>query len=730
MTTETRPEEVNEIDLPTPLPITPIPLPLLSVSGLYTWSALHPIPLPQPLSPGVEDGAAQPDATEDSEAGLIPILPIFGWAELRLDVDGLYPQMQASGTSGGLHIASPSHWIAKLTKIANNTWTGPIWYKDPPGSSQYTNVKIVAHPSFIPSGKTATVTFYIGAAQSLVRTFTFKSPFYHPVELEYDSQAGVAPSTSFDTATHPNKPATLPNEVITIDKVYKRAGFDATLSPGASIVPIAGAGPGAQWSNQEMHDAMQVYWSRFANKPQWALWTFFASQHEMGTSLGGIMFDDIGPNQRQGTAMFSNSFISNPPAGDPHGAAFVNRMRFWTACHEIGHTFNLAHSWQKALGTPWIPLANEPLAMSFMNYPYNYPPGGAAGTTAFFSQFSYRFSSNELVFMRHAPFRFVEQGNALWFDHHGFQQFEASEGQPLQLELRVNRDSTVFEFMEPVVLEMKLKNVTTQPRLVAKDLLQQQDQMVIVVKKEGQPARQYRPFARYCMEPVQEVLAAGESVYESLFVSVGTGGWHISEPGNYVVQMMLEVDGMHVVSNQLNLRVLPPLDRSEEVLAQDFFSDGVGRVLSFDGSTTLSGATDTLQEVAERMQGRKVAMHSAVAVGMPSTKDVKVLSIAGAGRNGTAKQEAKIEVQAANMSTAATNLDAALLASPDESAAALGHIDYRYYVDKYADALAESDSAVHAAKVQSVLYDTLAKRKVLPRVLAEIKAKEASYTKK
>ena len=28
--------------------------------------------------------------------------------------------------------------------------------------------------------------------------------------------------------------------------------------------------------------------------------------------------------------------------------------------HEMGHAFNLAHSWQKSLGTPWIPLADEP----------------------------------------------------------------------------------------------------------------------------------------------------------------------------------------------------------------------------------------------------------------------------------------------------------------------------------------------------------------------------------
>ncbi len=133
-------------------------------------------------------------------------------------------------------------------------------------------------------------------------------------------------------------------------------------------------GADALWSDAEMHDAMQTYWSRFANVPQWSVWTFFASLSDQGTGLGGIMFDDIGPNHRQGTAIFHDSFISEPPPGDPDAAAAVARIRFWTAVHELGHAFNLAHAWQKSLGIggggPWVPLVDHPEARSFMNYPY------------------------------------------------------------------------------------------------------------------------------------------------------------------------------------------------------------------------------------------------------------------------------------------------------------------------------------------------------------------------
>ena len=49
---------------------------------------------------------------------------------------------------------------------------------------------------------------------------------------------------------------------------------------------------------------------------------------------------------------------------------------------------------------------------SFMNYPTKVP----GGQTSFFSDFAYRFSEQELLFMRHAPERFVQKGNASWFE--------------------------------------------------------------------------------------------------------------------------------------------------------------------------------------------------------------------------------------------------------------------------------------------------------------------------
>ena len=329
-------------------------------SGLYTYSPFAANPAPGNTSILGADSETETAGESPAEAAapVVPLIsptPILLSEELRLDVDGFYPQMKASGRIAGFHLV-PAHWIANVARTAPNIYQGQIWYKE--GNSALipqTTVKIaVTRGIFGPVS--AQVTFSGGPTRT--RTFAYRSRYFHPVSFEFDVAQGVTATTGYQTDSHPNRPATLPVENLTIVNVFRRMGFNVAVTAGADIIPISEAGANALWSDTEMHDAMQTHWSQFANAPQWALWTFFASLHETGASLGGIMFDDIGPNHRQGTSLFVDSFIKNPPGGDPAPAAWINRMIFWTACHEMGHAFNLAHSWQKHLGTPWIPLAS------------------------------------------------------------------------------------------------------------------------------------------------------------------------------------------------------------------------------------------------------------------------------------------------------------------------------------------------------------------------------------
>lgn len=723
-----------------------------SVSGLYEWRIGVVRPLRArpglPFVPGrhleeIEETSSEFDFESDSEDSFEAELeelealqaarhPRMRREELRLDVDGRTPQMAVSGTiMQGLQ--ARAHWIAKLRPTrSRHQWRGNIWYKDGnTGLIPYTRITVRATGAFFPSQRKATVTFSGGGAPTRTHLYRFKSRYFHPVEFEFDTVKGATPVTEIDTCAHPNRPAALPCEKLSVKTVYNRAGFQVNPgTPGA--VPLSGAGADHRWSNSEMHDAMQLYWSRFADRPQWAMWVLFAALHESGTSLGGIMFDSIGPNHRQGTAIFSDSFISNPPANETHPDAWVARMRFWTACHEMGHGFNLAHSWQKthppAWGTPWIPTPNENEARSFMNYPYNV----AGGQAAFFNDFEYRFSDSELLFMRHAPARFVQMGNADWFDNHGFEQADTLPVSAFKLEVRANRDKREFEFLEPVMLELKLTNVAEQPKLVDKDVLSSPERLTIVIKKQGRVARQWSPFARYLTRPEAVALPSGQSIYDSLFVGAGLNGWDISEPGFYQVQVCLQMENEDVISNPLAILVSPPQGYDEERVAQDFFSEDVGRVLAFDGSHYLATGNAVLEDVADRFSDRRVAIHAEVALAMPKTSDYNLLSIPAEVAEFASAQQAggKFRVIKPDKDKARATLQSCLLEDGATAAETLGHIDYNFYVTRYSDWLDSEGESGQAAKCQEELHHILSDRHVAGHVLEQVADRRNRYVGK
>jgi hypothetical protein len=712
------------------------PLILKAVSGLYRTPVIlpqplpqiplpvtpHPGPIPTSLGPTFEsldgDLMAQSDADE-AQLGLLPIQPFTRIvADLRLDVDRFYPQMSASGT---LRIGGTvrTHWIAKVRPSGTDTWEGPIWFRD--GTTTlfpYTR----AHVQVNRVARNAILTLSVGGLTPRLRLgLAYTSPYFHPVDFEFDYAVGETPTLDVNTYEHPNHPATIASETLSIPTVFRRSGFNVTVSPG-SPVPIDGAGPDAKWSDQEMHDAMQVAWTHYDSIAQWAIWVFFASLHEDGPNLGGIMFDDIGPQHRQGTAIFDDSFISIPPAGDLNAAAWVKRMLFWTAVHEMGHTFNLAHSWQKALGTPWIPLANDPAALSFMNYPYRYP----GGEVPFFANFEYRFSDDELLFMRHAPERFVQQGNAEWFDHHGFERRDASKPARLRIKVRANREEAKFDFLEPVVLELKLTNTSTEPVLVDERTLLHTDALTVILKKRGKPARQWKPYATQCWKESGVALKPGQSLYESLFVSAGLNGWDIAEPGEYLVQVGFEHEGEQIVSDPLVLFVAPPHDRQDETLAQKLFTDEVGRILTFDGSRFLGKGNDTLREVCDKLKGRAVARHAEIALGNAYGRTFKSLN-----PNGGIKQPLVVVKERADQD-GRTMLAEALMAHAETSVETLGHIDYKDYADRFSVQMAAQGDFREAARCQDVLLKTLATRKVhgrtiLDEVLRSIETRRDRY---
>lgn len=605
---------------PFPAPRVPKPIPI---------DLPPPLPVPTPRPPLVPAaGSISVDAGEAGAEAANDLL--LTRAELRLDVDGASPRMVASGLL--LRGAQRRvHWVANLKKKPSTplvlVWVGTIWYVDgDAGLLPSRQVEISVNTLAAPANRTAKVVF-TGASPTYTINYAFKSHYFHDVEFEFDSEQGARTILEINTGDHPDRPPAMPTGKLTIDEAFKRAGVNVRRSAGVSTISSDGPDANATWSDAEMHDAMQVYWSRFSASAQWAMWVLFARRHDMGTGLGGIMFDSIGAQHRQGTALFTDSFISQAPAGDPQPDAWVRRMIYWTAVHEMGHGFNLAHAWQKHLGKSWIPMTSDKESRSFMNYPFNV----AGGVPAFFSSFQYTFAADELLFLRHAPERFVEMGAAAWFDNHGFQNATLDPTDAFKLEVTVNRAQNIYAFLEPIVIDVHIRNVSDGAKLLPSDILKESDHLTVIIKKDGQAAREWRPYARYCHRGEAKVLMPGDALSESMFVSAGLDGWNLAEPGLYTVQLMIEVDGYDVLSTPTRIRILPPASRDEEFLAQDVLTDDAGRVMAFDGSVVLESGVNAWGEVAERMPDSPAAVHAKVCLAMPYRRAFRTLAVDGPG---------------------------------------------------------------------------------------------------
>ena len=325
--------------------------------------------------------------------------------------------------------------------------------------------------------------------------------------------------------------------------------------------------------------------------------------------------------------------------------------------------------------------------------------------------------------MRHAPARFVQMGNADWFEDHGFQQAAVSAEPKFRLELRVHRDLSYFEFLEPVKIEAKLTNISEDPQVVSATVLSESDAMTVILKKAGKPARRWAPYAQRCYKSGKEVLRPGESKYDSLNVAAGLNGWDIAEPGVYQIQAALHLGEEDIVSKALRVRVAPPANSyAEELLAQDFFSEDVGRTLAVGGTRYLDGANATLEKVASELSSRRVAYHARFALGNPSTRDYKRLAVSAGTRACSSVWDdgGKIEVINAKQEEAKRELTAALMENAAAAAETLGHIDYKSHVDGLTDFLAARGDTEGAEACQGDLHSTLLARKVSALVLSYI----------
>ncbi len=106
-----------------------------------------------------------------------------------------------------------------------------------------------------------------------------------------------------------------------------------------------------------------------------------------------------------------------------------------------------------------------------------------------------------------------------------------------------------------------------------------------------------------------------------------SAGWYLAEPGAYRLEASIDTQAGTVFAAPLELRIATPRHRDEELVAQDFFTDEVGRALAIGGTRVMTRAVESLTEVTERLESTAAARHAALALALPLMRRSRVLCL-------------------------------------------------------------------------------------------------------
>ena len=543
--------------------------------------------------------------------------------DLRIDFDGPKPLNKISGDFHTIQGLTKTYFgsflvdtitkttaggVITVTGIAQTTWSTP-----------FNKIRVtVPVTNFVTPLAAATLQFLNPANGATGATYicNYQKRGFRTVRLEQDCTSGVTPFNSYSTGSLTSGGAA---RVLSVTSAYAEAGIEMTNAGVANVVPMALAGADAKWTNAELHNAMVNHFSIYQNSSAWDVWLMHAMDHINGAGLYGIMFDQAGLH-RQGCAVFYRSLAG--------ASATQQRLQLYTCVHELGHCFNLLHSWQKSLATPAKP--NIPNSLSWMNYPWGFP----AGPTTFWNNFPFQFDNVEVAHMRHGLRNNVVMGGNPFatgssLHDHDLQMFQENVENHSTLDLEIESKRS-YLLGEPVVLETKLKTTSSRNKRVISNLHADYGFVILAIKKPGGNVLVYEPIAERCAVPEHVILnGKNPGIYESSYIGFDKHGFIFDQVGNYEIRgVYFDEDGSRIVSNTITIRVKSPVNSQDDEVADLFMSSDVGHLLAFMGSDAdyLKKGNDALSLVADKYKAHPLAVYAQFAQGVNAQRTFKNLT--------------------------------------------------------------------------------------------------------
>jgi len=473
------------------------------------------------------------------------------------------------------------------------------------------------------------------------------------LEVEFETAIGDEPTYERDNGA-----------VVTIGSCLAEAGF-ARHDIGQPS-EITSPPPPGKWGTAQLHALMVQHAQDPITKAKEGL-HLLRLQASTLNGLLGIMFDAGGELPRQGSAVFEReieNFYPNDKA----------RKTIQTTVHELGHALNLAHRFEREVG--------RADSLSFMNYDSRYLGGNHE--QEFWRQFDFRFDADELAFLRHGIRPALIPGGhdfhtvPYWSEGNGGYVPYMPEEQLtfITLEIRGPGGTTepmVFDFLQPVLLEAILTNVSGQTLQLGDFLLDPKSGVLDIVVRRvqgnrgGQPPALWVPLMQRCRAGVAamaavnpallDTVANGQSMSRNLNLTFGAAGFTFAEPGDYEVQAVISIHNEQdnrnyiVPSNVLHIRIGYPHSRQDEEDALVLLREDVGHYLMLGGSRILDRARSDLEAVLDRRSKGKMLPVDGVCANIVRSMGID------AGRNYLLRKDGRSETSEGSRAKAADLLE-------------------------------------------------------------------------
>jgi hypothetical protein len=547
--------------------------------------------------------------------------------ELRVDVDGRRPMNRVSGDLFRVSGATTNYYGSFVVNSPTVTRTASSVTIEGLGeftwSTQAPRVKVTMSPA-----APATIQFFTtSGSPGSIYICPFVSSYFRSVQWEQDSVVSTVPFVSYNTGSLPQPPNS-PSRELTVSKAYAEAGIELQTAGLSNLVDTSASGTDTRCSDSELHAAMVSNFSLWEDIPQWKVYLIVATSYDRD-GVRGVMYDQQG-RQRQGCAVFYDAIQGTDAARQ--------RAQLRTYVHELGHCFNLLHSWQKNLADPPAPLGpNGGLGdLSWMNYVQNYqpPPPAPGGEAAYWANFPFQFTDNEIIHLRHAFYRNITFGanafgaGAADIDPELFAD-RTEDNSGLKLELR-SKDT--YAYGEPVVTEIKLSTTDLRGKRAHSHLHPDDEMVQIAIRKPSGSTVLYRPMIEHCVDEVKTVNLTSEhpAIYDSAYIGYGKDGLYFDQSGAYQLRAIyIAQDGSRVVSPTLTLQVRSPYTATDEEVGELFMGDEQGQLLKLLGSDSeaLKQGNEALDLVLDKHSEHPLAVYARLVKGINAQRNFKKLAV-------------------------------------------------------------------------------------------------------